>query len=97
LPYALAVAGPLGFLLNENAFQQGTLTAPVLSIITVCDPLISIALAYLWLNENFSSNPRRDRWRDRLPVADDHGDRGRRPPCSAYHGSAGQSRAAGIT
>jgi drug/metabolite transporter (DMT)-like permease len=55
--YALAVVGPLGFLLNENAFQQGTLIAPVLSIITVCDPLISIALAYLWLNEQLSSTP----------------------------------------
>jgi drug/metabolite transporter (DMT)-like permease len=55
--YALAVVGPLGFLLNENAFQQGTLIAPVLSIITVCDPLISIALAYLWLNEMLSSTP----------------------------------------
>jgi drug/metabolite transporter (DMT)-like permease len=53
--YALAVVGPLGFLLNENAFQQGTLIAPVLSIITVCDPLISIALAALWLNERLNS------------------------------------------
>jgi drug/metabolite transporter (DMT)-like permease len=55
--YALAVVGPLGFLLNENAFQQGTLIAPVLSIITVCDPLISIALAALWLNERLNSTP----------------------------------------
>jgi drug/metabolite transporter (DMT)-like permease len=55
--YALAVVGPLGFLLNENAFQQGTLIAPVLSIITVCDPLVSIALAYLWLGEKLSSSP----------------------------------------
>jgi drug/metabolite transporter (DMT)-like permease len=55
--YALAIVGPLGFLLNENAFQQGTLIAPVLSIITVCDPLISIALAYLWLNEKLSGTP----------------------------------------
>jgi hypothetical protein len=53
--YALAIVGPLGFLLNENAFQQGTLIAPVLSIITVCDPLISIALAALWLNEKLNS------------------------------------------
>ena len=53
--YALAVAGPLGFLLNENAFQQGTLIAPVLAIITACDPLISIGLAYLWLNETLTS------------------------------------------
>ena len=55
--YALAVVGPLGFLLNENAFQQGTLIAPVLSIITVCDPLISIALAFLWLNERLNGTP----------------------------------------
>ncbi len=55
--YALAVVGPLGFLLNENAFQQGTLIAPVLAIITVCDPLISIALAALWLNERLNSSP----------------------------------------
>jgi drug/metabolite transporter (DMT)-like permease len=53
--YALAIVGPLGFLLNENAFQQGTLIAPVLAIITVCDPIISIALAALWLNEKLNS------------------------------------------
>jgi drug/metabolite transporter (DMT)-like permease len=55
--YALAIVGPLGFLLNENAFQQGTLIAPVLAIITVCDPVISIALAGIWLNEKLSSSP----------------------------------------
>jgi drug/metabolite transporter (DMT)-like permease len=55
--YALAVVGPLGFLLNENAFQAGTLIAPVLAIITVCDPIISIALGALWLNERLNSSP----------------------------------------
>jgi drug/metabolite transporter (DMT)-like permease len=55
--YALAVVGPLGFLFNENAFQEGTLIAPVLAIITVCDPVISIALAAIWLNEKLSSSP----------------------------------------
>ncbi len=55
--YALAVVGPLGFLLNENAFQTGALIAPVMAIITVCDPLISIALAALWLAEKLSSTP----------------------------------------
>jgi drug/metabolite transporter (DMT)-like permease len=55
--YALAIVGPLGFLLNENAFQQGTLIAPVLAIITVCDPVISIALAAMWLNEGLSNSP----------------------------------------
>jgi drug/metabolite transporter (DMT)-like permease len=55
--YALAIVGPLGFLLNENAFQKGTLIAPVLAIITVCDPVISIALAAIFLNEKLSSSP----------------------------------------
>lgn len=55
--YALAIIGPLGFLLNQNAFQQGILLAPVLAIITVSDPLVSIALAYIWLDEKFTSTP----------------------------------------
>jgi drug/metabolite transporter (DMT)-like permease len=55
--YALAVVGPAGFVLNQDAFQQGTLLAPVLAIITACDPIISIALAYLWLNEKLSNSP----------------------------------------
>jgi drug/metabolite transporter (DMT)-like permease len=55
--YALAVVGPLGFLLNENAYQQGELIAPVMAIITACDPLISIALAYFFLNETLASSP----------------------------------------
>ena len=55
--YALAVAGPLGFILNQNAFQQGTLLAPVMSIITACDPLISIVLAAILLKETLSSGP----------------------------------------
>jgi drug/metabolite transporter (DMT)-like permease len=55
--YALVIVGPLGFLLNLNAFQQGVLIAPVMAIITVCDPLISIALGSLWLDEKLSSSP----------------------------------------
>jgi drug/metabolite transporter (DMT)-like permease len=55
--YALAIVGPLGFLLNLNAFQQSALIAPVISIITVCDPLISVALASLFLDEKLSSSP----------------------------------------
>jgi drug/metabolite transporter (DMT)-like permease len=55
--YALAIIGPLGFLLNQNAFQQGILLAPVLAIITVCDPLVSIALAHFWLHESLTSTP----------------------------------------
>jgi drug/metabolite transporter (DMT)-like permease len=55
--YALAIVGPLGFLLNQNAFQQGILLAPVLAVITVSDPLVSIALGNLWLHENLTSTP----------------------------------------
>jgi hypothetical protein len=55
--YALAIIGPLGFLLNQNAFQQGILIAPVLAIITACDPLVSIALAHFWLDEKLASTP----------------------------------------
>ena len=49
--YALAVVGPAGFILNEDAYQQGTLIAPARAIITACDPIISIALGRVWLNE----------------------------------------------
>jgi hypothetical protein len=55
--YVVAVVGPLGFLLNQNAFQQGTLLSPVMAIITACDPLISIALGFFLLKESLSSSP----------------------------------------
>jgi hypothetical protein len=38
-PFYLVVVGPLGFLLNQSAFQAGRLIAPVLAIITALDPL----------------------------------------------------------
>ena len=55
--YALAIVGPVGFILNQDAFQQGTLIAPVLAIITACDPIISIALATVWLAEKLNDSP----------------------------------------
>jgi drug/metabolite transporter (DMT)-like permease len=56
--YALVVVGPVGFLLNQNAFQEsGDLIAPVLSIITAADPLISILLAVVFLSERLNSSP----------------------------------------
>jgi len=48
--YVLAVAGPLGFLFNQDALQRGTFLAPVQSIITSADPVFSIGLGILWLN-----------------------------------------------
>ena len=55
--YAVAVLGPVGFLLNQSAFQAGILIAPVLSVITVADPLVAIGIARLWLNEQIAAAP----------------------------------------
>lgn len=55
--YMLAVTGPAGFILNQNAFQQGKFLAPVQAIITTADPVISIALAVLWLDARLRGGP----------------------------------------
>ena len=55
--YALVITAPTGFLLNQNAFQAGTLIAPVLAIITTVDPLLSIGVAHAWLGETITSTP----------------------------------------
>jgi drug/metabolite transporter (DMT)-like permease len=54
--YALVITAPTGFLLNQNAFQAGTLISPVLAIITTVDPLVSIGVAYAWLGETINSS-----------------------------------------
>ena len=55
--YLLVIVGPLGFLLNQSAFQAGLLIAPVLALITALDPLVSIGIARVWLDESFASSP----------------------------------------
>jgi hypothetical protein len=55
--YAFIIAEPLGFLLNQNAFQESSLIAPVLAIRTVTDPLVAIGIGILWLNEQLASSP----------------------------------------
>jgi drug/metabolite transporter (DMT)-like permease len=55
--YVLAVVGPLGFLLNQDAFQQGTFLAPVQAIITTADPIISIGLGIVWLDVRLRGGP----------------------------------------
>jgi drug/metabolite transporter (DMT)-like permease len=55
--YVFAVVGPAGFILNQNALQQGTFLAPVQAIISVADPVISIALGIAWLDVRLRSNP----------------------------------------
>lgn len=54
--YAVVIVGPVGFLLNQSAFQAGILVSPVLAVITVADPLVSIGIAHLWLNESISGS-----------------------------------------
>ena len=55
--YAVAVIGPIGFVLNQNAFQAGTLLAPVLAIITITDTIGDVALGWLFLDEKLASGP----------------------------------------
>jgi hypothetical protein len=55
--YLLAVVGPVGFILNQDALQEGTFLAPVQAIITTADPVISIALGVLWLGVVLRSSP----------------------------------------
>jgi hypothetical protein len=55
--YAVAIIGPIGFVLNQNAFQAGTLLAPVLATITIVDTIGAIGLAWLFLNEKLASGP----------------------------------------
>jgi drug/metabolite transporter (DMT)-like permease len=50
--YAIAVVGPAGFLLNQNAYQADDTMAPALAVITVTDPLVGIGVGVLWLNED---------------------------------------------
>jgi drug/metabolite transporter (DMT)-like permease len=55
--YAFIIAEPLGFLLNQNAFQESSLIAPVLAIRTVTDPLVAIGIGLVWLDETVTSSP----------------------------------------
>lgn len=55
--YAFIVAEPIGFLLNQNAFQESSLIAPVLAIRTVTDPLVAIGIGLLWLHEQIAGSP----------------------------------------
>jgi len=55
--YLLVVVGPAGFILNENAFQQGRFLAPVQAIITTADPVSSIGLGVLLLGVQLRSSP----------------------------------------
>ena len=55
--YAVAICGPLGFILNQHAFQAGVALAPALSVIVILDPLVGIGVGILWLGETLRSGP----------------------------------------
>jgi hypothetical protein len=55
--YILLVVGPAGYVLNQDAFQQGTFLAPVQAIITAADPVLSIALGIVWLDVRVHGGP----------------------------------------
>lgn len=55
--YAIAVLGPFGVLLSQNAYQAGPMGAPALAMITVVDPLVSIGVGLLWLGEEVRTGP----------------------------------------
>jgi hypothetical protein len=55
--YVFAVVGPAGFILNQNAFQQGSFLAPVQAIITAADPVVSIALGVGLLHVRLRGGP----------------------------------------
>jgi len=55
--YVFAVVGPAGYILNQNAFQQAALLAPVQAIISAADPIISIALSIGWLAVRLRGGP----------------------------------------
>lgn len=52
--YAIAVVAPMGFLLNQNAFQNGMFGSVAVAIITVGDPAVSVGLGVVWLDESLA-------------------------------------------
>ncbi|HEY3611787.1 MAG TPA: DMT family transporter [Pseudonocardiaceae bacterium] len=55
--YAVCVIGPIGFLLSQNTFQQGTMMSPALAVITTVDPLVGVAIGVWWLGESAATGP----------------------------------------
>ena len=55
--YLVVIVTPVGFLLNQNAFQAGTLIAPALAVITTADPLVSMAAGAAFLHEKIAATP----------------------------------------
>jgi drug/metabolite transporter (DMT)-like permease len=55
--YLMVIVTPVAFLLNQNAFQAGTLIAPALALIITADPLVSMAVGVACLHEKIAAAP----------------------------------------
>jgi hypothetical protein len=55
--YLTVIVTPVGFLLNQNAFQAGNMIAPALAVITTADPLVSMAAGAVFLHEKIAAAP----------------------------------------
>lgn len=53
--YTVCIVGPIGFLLSQNAFQQGQMISPALAVITTVDPLVGVAIGIGWMGESAAS------------------------------------------
>ncbi len=52
----IAVCGVTGFLLTQNAYQAGSLPAP-LACITICEPIVAVTLGVTLLHEHLEAGP----------------------------------------
>lgn len=52
--YAVIVVAPIGFMLNQNAFQNGLLGSVAVATITVGDPVVSVLAGAIWLHETLA-------------------------------------------
>ena len=88
--YAVAIIGPIGFLLNQSAFQAGALLAPVLAIITITDTIGADRRPGLALpRRETRQRPSADRGPGSVAARDDRRDRRPRPPVPAGRPAAG--------
>ncbi|MBO0850747.1 MAG: DMT family transporter [Pseudonocardia sp.] len=55
--YVVCLIGPVGFLLSQQTFKQGTLIAPALAVISIVDPLVAITIGVTWLGERVDTAP----------------------------------------
>jgi drug/metabolite transporter (DMT)-like permease len=57
--YAVVVVAPAGFLLNQNAFQEGRLGSVSVATINVGDPVVAILIGTVWLGDRIAGGPLR--------------------------------------